>query len=220
MEENPLKIIRLLIVDDHQMVRDGIKVMLESKENFLRFEIDEAENGEIAIRKILKKNYDIVLIDYQLPGMSGTETLQRIRLYKKDIKVLALSNYDEFSYVKSMIDGGANGYILKNVEPSQLINAIQSVLADIPYYSNEVALKLIDSAKNPDKAVPARQSGLTKRELEILKMIAFEMTNDEIAKSLFISKRTVDTHRQNLLNKLNVKNTAGLIKAAYEFNLL
>jgi len=220
MEEIPLKIIRLLIVDDHQMVRDGIKVMLESKENFLRFEIDEAENGEIAVSKILKKNFDIVLIDYQLPGMSGIETLQRIRLYKNDIKVLTLSNYDEFSYVKSMMDGGANGYILKNIEPSQLINAIQSVLAGIPYYSNEVALKLIDSAKNPVKAIQTRKSGLTKRELEILKMIAFEMTNDEIAKSLFISKRTVDTHRQNLLNKLDVKNTAGLIKAAYEFNLL
>ena len=220
MEETPLDIIRLLIVDDHQMVRDGIRVMLESKENFLRFEIDEAENGEIAIRKILKKNFDIVLIDYQLPGLSGTETLQRIRLYKKDIKVLALSNYDEFSYVKSMIDGGANGYILKNIEPTQLVNAIKSVLADIPYYSNEVALKLIDSAKNSDKTVTAPKSGLTKREMEILKMIALEMTNDEIAKSLFISKRTVDTHRQNLLNKLHVKNTAGLIKAAYEFNLL
>src|SRR5258705_4026396 len=220
MEEIPLKIIRLIIVDDHQMVRDGIRVMLESKENFLRFEIDEAENGEIAVSKILKKNFDIVLIDYQLPGMSGIETLQRIRLYKKDIKVLALSNYDEFSYVKSMIDGGANGYILKNIEPSQLINAIQSVLAGIPYYSNEVALKLIDSAKNPVQTILTRKSGLTKRELEILKMIALEMTNDEIAKSLFISKRTVDTHRQNLLNKLSVKNTAGLIKAAYEFNLL
>src|SRR5580765_4998480 len=97
MEETPVKIISLLIVDDHQMVRDGIKVMLESKENFLRFEIDEAENGEIAIRKILKKDFDIVLMDYQLPGMSGTEALQKIRLYKKDIKVLALSNYDEIS---------------------------------------------------------------------------------------------------------------------------
>jgi DNA-binding NarL/FixJ family response regulator len=220
MEETPIKIIRLLIIDDHQMVRDGIRVMLESKENFLRFEIDEAENGEIAIRKILKKNFDIVLIDYQLPGMSGTETLQRIRLYKKDIKVLALSNYDEFSNIKSMLNEGASGYILKNIEPSQLIQAIQSVLAGTPYYSNEVALKLIDSAKNSDKNVNARKSGLTNRETEILKMIALEMTNDEIAKLLFISKRTVDTHRQNLLNKLNVKNTAGLIKAAYEFNLL
>ncbi|HMK25603.1 MAG TPA: response regulator transcription factor [Chitinophagaceae bacterium] len=220
MEETPVKIISLLIVDDHQMVRDGIKVMLESKENFLRFEIDEAENGEIAIRKILKKDFDIVLIDYQLPGMSGTETLQKIRLYKKDIKVLALSNYDEISQIKSMLNEGVNGYILKNIEPSQLIQAIQSVLEGIPYYSNEVAIKLIDSAKNSEKTIAPEKSGLTKRELEILKMIALEMTNDQIAKSLFISKRTVDTHRQNLLNKLNVKNTAGLIKAAYEFNLL
>ena len=220
MEETPVTVISLLIIDDHQMVRDGIRVMLESKEKFLRFEIDEAENGEIAIRKILKKDFDIILIDYQLPGMSGTETLQKIRLYKKDIKVLALSNSDEISQIKSMLNEGVNGYILKNIEPSQLIQAIQSVLADIPYYSNEVAIKLIESAKNSDKTMVLEKSGLTKRELEILKMIALEMTNDEIAKSLFISKRTVDTHRQNLLNKLSVKNTAGLIKAAYEFNLL
>jgi DNA-binding NarL/FixJ family response regulator len=220
MEETPVKIISLLIVDDHQMVRDGIRVMLESKESFLRFEIDEAENGEVAIRKILKKDFDIILIDYQLPGMSGSETLQKIRLYKKDLKVLALSNSDEISQIKSMLNEGVNGYILKNIEPTQLIQAIQSVLAGIPYYSNEVAIKLIDSAKNSDKPMALQKSGLTKRELEILKMIAFEMTNDQIAKSLFISKRTVDTHRQNLLNKLGVKNTAGLIKAAVEFNLL
>ena len=220
MEETPVKKISLLIVDDHQMVRDGIRVMLESKESFFLFEIDEAENGEIAIRKILKKDYDIVLIDYQLPGMSGSETLQQIRLYKKEMKVLALSNYDEISHIKSMLNEGVNGYILKNIEPTQLINAIQSVLAGVPYYSNEVAIKLIESAKNSDKTLVLEKNGLTKRELEILKMIALEMTNDEIAKSLFISKRTVDTHRQNLLNKLSVKNTAGLIKAAYEFNLL
>ena len=88
--EIPQKIIRLLIVDDHQMVRDGIRTMLESKENFLKFEIDEAENGEVALQKVLKKEFDIVLMDYQLPGMNGTETLQQIRLYKKDLKVLAL----------------------------------------------------------------------------------------------------------------------------------
>lgn len=219
--EAPLKLIRLLLVDDHQMVRDGIRVMLESKESFFRFEIDEAENGEIAIRKILKKDFDLVLMDYQLPGMSGFETVQKIRLYKKDMKVLVLSNYDEFSYVKSMINEGVNGYILKNIDPSQLLHAIETVLSGKQYYSNEVSLKLIDSAKNPEKPLPlSAKTGLSKRETEILKMIALEMTNDEIAKSLFISKRTVDTHRQNLLNKLQVKNTAGLIKAAYEFKLL
>jgi DNA-binding NarL/FixJ family response regulator len=152
--------------------------------------------------------------------MSGTETLQKIHLYKKDLKVLALSNYDELSYVKSMINEGANGYILKNIEPAQLIHAIQAVLTGSSYYSNEVALKLIDSARTSDHLIPAIKNRLTKRELEILKMIALEMTNDQIAKGLFISKRTVDTHRQNLLNKLHVKNTAGLIKAAYAFNLV
>ena len=212
--------IRLLIIDDHQMVRDGIRVMLESRDDLQQFELDEAENGELGVQKILKRHYDIVLIDYQLPGMSGTETLKKIRLYKKDMKVLALSNYDELSYVKSMINEGANGYILKNIEPSQLVHAIQSVLGGSSYYSNEVALKLIDSAKNTGSIIPPNKSRLTKRELEVLKMIALEMTNDEIAKGLFISKRTVDTHRQNLLNKLHVKNTAGLIKAAYAFNLV
>lgn len=218
--ESATNTIRLLIIDDHQMVRDGIRVMLESRVDLQHFELDEAENGELGIQKILKRNYDIVLIDYQLPGMSGTETLKKIRLYKKDMKVLALSNYDELSYVKSMINEGANGYILKNIEPSQLVHAIQSVLGGSSYYSNEVALKLIDSARTTDNIIPANKSRLTKRELEVLKMIALEMTNDEIAKGLFISKRTVDTHRQNLLNKLHVKNTAGLIKAAYAFNLV
>src|SRR5688572_4464098 len=126
--EIPVKVIRLLIVDDHQMVRDGIRTMLESKEDFLKFEIDEAENGEVALQKVVKREYDIVLMDYQLPGMNGTETLQQIRLYKKDLRVLALSNYDEYSYVKNMVANGANGYILKNIDPSQLLQAINSVI--------------------------------------------------------------------------------------------
>jgi DNA-binding NarL/FixJ family response regulator len=218
--EPPVKLIRLLIIEDYHMIREGIRMMLESKENFLRFEVDEAENGEIAIGKILKKDFDIILIDYQLPGMNGKETLKEIRLYKKEIKVLALSNYDEFSYIKSMMDEGANGYILKNIEPAELIRAIETVLSGKEYYSNEVLVKLLDAAKNSDKNINVHKSGLSKRELEVLELIAHEKTNDEIAGILFISKRTVDTHRQNLLKKLQVKNTAGLIKAAYDFKLL
>ena len=216
---DPTKTIRILIVDDHQMVRDGIKIMLDSRRSMIHFEVEEAENGAAAIQSVLKKNYDIILMDYQLPDMNGTEALQRIRLYRKDVKVLALSNYDEFSYIKSMIREGANGYILKNIDPAQLINAIQSVLSGSSYYSNEVALKLIE-AKGTERPGALQKSGLSKREQEILKLIALEMTNDEIAQALFISKRTVDTHRQNLLKKLHVKNTAGLIKAAYAFELV
>jgi DNA-binding NarL/FixJ family response regulator len=152
--------------------------------------------------------------------MNGLETLKKIRLYKKDLKVLALSNYDEVSNVKIMMNEGANGYVLKNIEPSQLVHAIESVLGGKPYYSNEVAVKLIDSANDTGKSINAKKSDLTEREVEILKLIAHELTNDEIAQKLFISKRTVDTHRQHLLKKLQVKNTAGLIKAAYTFDLL
>jgi DNA-binding NarL/FixJ family response regulator len=218
--EPPVKLIRLLIIEDYHMIREGIRMMLESRENYMRFEVDEAENGQMGINKILKKDYDIVLIDYQLPVKNGKETLKEIRLYKKDLKVLALSNYDEYSYIQSMIDEGANGYILKNIEPAELIKAIETVLSGSNYFSNEVLVKMLDAAKNTEKNVSQHKSGLSKRELEVLELIAHEKTNDEIAGILFIAKRTVDTHRQNLLKKLQVKNTAGLIKAAYDFKLL
>lgn len=218
--EPPVKIIRALIVDDHQMVRDGLKVMLESKKKTNKFEIDEAENGDNAIKTIQEKNFDIVLLDYQLPDMKGSEILRTMRTHKKELKVLALSNHDDVATIKEMMNEGVNGYILKNIEPSQLIQAIEAVMAGGSYYSNEVAVKLIDDANNPDKPIKANKSDLTDRELEVLRFIALEHTNDQISKKLHISKRTVDTHRQHLLKKLHVKNTAGLIKAAIMFKLL
>jgi DNA-binding NarL/FixJ family response regulator len=209
------QIVKLLIVDDHQMVRDGIKVMLESQNKQFSFIITEAENGEDAIKNVLKNNYDIVLIDYQLPKMSGMETVESIRLYKPKTKILALSNYDELTYINNMLKAGVSGYILKNVEPGELISAIKTILDDKPFYSNEVAVKLIESKKNITSTIS--KHGLTKRELE---MITQEKSNDEIAKILCVAKRTVDSHRQNLLNKMHVKNTAGLTKAAIDLKLI
>ena len=210
--------IRLLIVDDHQMVRDGIRVMLESQNKIFSFVITEAENGEDAVKKILHHIYDIILIDYQLPKMTGPETVEKILLYKPKTKILALSNYDEVTYIKNMLKAGAKGYILKNIEPSQLLNAIKTILSDKPYYSNEVAVKLIEN--EIPKPTPFENSGLSKREMLVLKMIVQEMKNDEIAKSLNLAKRTIDSHRQNLLHKLNAKNTVGLVKAAYLLKLI
>lgn len=216
----PLDAIRLLIVDDHQMVRDGIKVMLNSLKKQFQFIIDEAESGEEAIRKIIYKDFDIVIIDYKLPGVNGAQAVQDILLYKPKTKVLALSNYDELPYVEKMIASGAKGYVLKNIEPSQLMNAIRSLLSDNFYYSNEVALKLIEDAKKETIKHVRQKHELTKREIEVLKMIAMEMTNEEIADKLFVGKRTIDTHRQNLLNKLHARNTVGLVKAAYKLGLV
>jgi DNA-binding NarL/FixJ family response regulator len=216
----PPKTIRLLIADDHQMVRDGVRVMLESQEGHYNFIITEAESGEDAIQKILRYTFDIIIVDYQMPGMSGAETVKNILLYKPDTKILALSNYDELSYISNMLAAGAKGYILKNIEPTQLIQAMQTIMDNKPYYSNEVAVKLLEAERNNVRTGTPESYGLTKREMEVFRMIALEMTNDEIAEALAIGKRTVDTHRQNLLNKLHAKNTVGLIKAAYEFKII
>jgi DNA-binding NarL/FixJ family response regulator len=218
MLNNNIQKVRLLIVDDHQMVRDGIRVMLESQTKTYKFIITEAENGEDAIQNILKNDYDIILIDYQLPKMSGMETVERILLYKPTTKILALSNYDELTYINNMLKAGASGYILKNVEPLELIAAIKTILSNKVFYSNEVAIKLIENKKRIVSNI--EKYALTKRELQILKLITQEKTNDEISTLLCIAKRTVDSHRQNLLNKLHVKNTVGLTKIAIESKLI
>jgi DNA-binding NarL/FixJ family response regulator len=145
MIKKDLEKIHLLIIDDHQMIRDGIRVMLESQNKNYSFVITEAENGEDAVKKILHTNFDIVLIDYQLPKMTGAETIKEILLYKPQTKILALSNYDEVTYINNMLKAGAKGYILKNIEPSELLTAIKTVLNNKKYYSNEVAVKLIEN---------------------------------------------------------------------------
>ncbi len=218
--ELPVHTINLLIVDDHQMVRDGLKVMLQSKKDVLKFNIDEAENGKEAIKKVVRNPYDVILMDYQMPDMSGAQTAENILKYQPKAKILAISNYDELPYVQRMIASGVKGYVLKNIEPSQLLNAIRTILDHKTFYSNEVASKLLDAAGKNAFSDLLEKHGLTKRELEVLQMIAMEMTNEEIAEKLFVGKRTVDTHRQNLLNKLHARNTVGLIKAAYKLELV
>lgn len=223
LNEPLVKSINLLITDDHQMVRDGIRVMLESQENHFHFNITEAYSGEDAIKYVLQKEFDIILMDYNMPGMNGAETVKQILFYRPNSKILALSNFDELSYINNMLAAGANGYVLKNMDPGQLIVAIKTILDDKAFYSNEVAVKLIEAHREPVAEVKYREVddyGITKREMEVLSMIAMEMTNDEISAALAIGKRTVDSHRQNLLNKLHAKNTVGLLKAAYSLKLI
>jgi DNA-binding NarL/FixJ family response regulator len=223
VNEPSVKTINLLITDDHQMVRDGIRVMLESQENHFLFNITEAYCGEDAIKNVLQKDFDIILMDYNMPGMNGAETVKNILFYRPNSKILALSNFDELSYINNMLAAGANGYVLKNMDPGQLILAIKTILDDKAFYSNEVAVKLIEAHREPvteRKYSDEESYGITKRELEVLTMIAMEMTNDEISAALAIGKRTVDSHRQNLLNKLHAKNTVGLLKAAYSLKLI
>lgn len=223
-----LKKLTILIVDDHKMVRDGIKLMLESQaENKYMFLFDEAESGEEAVHKTTLNDYDIIVMDYQLPKMSGAEATKEIIDRRPGTRILALSNYDEYMYIDRMIVAGAKGFVLKNIGVNDLLNAIDTLLNDKNYYSSDVAAKIVDFGYNGNSPANekarrkfATENTLSKRELEILQLIAAEYTNEKIANKLFISKRTVDTHRQNLLSKLGVKNTAGLVKFAIELKLM
>jgi DNA-binding NarL/FixJ family response regulator len=217
-----MKKIKILITDDHKLIRDGLKVMLELFNGKYIFSIDEASSGEAAIEKVKNKAYDIVLMDFQLPGMTGAEAARIIMQKKPGTKILALSNYSEYSYIDKMITTGkVKGYILKNISQDELLRAIETVLADRRYYSNEIALSLLSHEKSETEGLGATSETairqlLSKRELEILRLIADENTNEAIAEKLSISKRTVDTHRQNIMVKLNVRNAVGLIKAALQ----
>lgn len=215
-----MKRLRILIIDDHRLVRDGIKTMLETQSANYDFDISEAENGEDAIEIIKNRDFDIILVDYQLPKMNGAQTVEQILFYKPKSKILALSNYDEYTYITNMIKVGVKGYVLKNISPNELIKAVETILLGKKYYASDVSGKIIDSEEKREQEKRNARIRITRRQSEVLKLVATGMTNDAIAKQLSLSKRTVDTHRQNLLLKLDVHNTAALIKKATELAML
>lgn len=219
-EESPVQVLNVLIVDDHTMLRDGLKNMLLSLKKEIVLIVTEAASGEKALQKMVSNPPDLVIVDYKLNGMPGPELIRRMLRYQPQIKVLALSNYSEYSIIEAMMDAGALGYVLKTITPEQLLLAIRTVMEGRNYYCNEVALVLLTEAAASAGAKKAAQYKLTPREIEIMLLIADGMKNEDIAKKLFLARRTVDTHRQNLLTKLNVKNTAGLVRFALELRLL
>jgi DNA-binding NarL/FixJ family response regulator len=215
--------VNILIADDHKMIRDGLRLMLSLQNREFNFFITEATNGGEAIALCLKKDFDIVLLDYQMPKFNGDDVAQRIRIYKPKSKIIILSNYDERSFVQSSVNKGVSGYILKDINTEDLLTAFRTVLDGGTYFSANVQEKTLEeNGQAPEKDIKqlSRQLGLSSREIEVLQLIANELTNEEIAQKLTISKRTVDTHRMNLLFKLRAKNTVGLIKFAYNNKLV
>lgn len=210
-----MKTTKLLIVDDHRVVREGIKYILKDNDRYA-FKIEEAENPLEAMARISATDYDIILMDINLNGQSGIDLTKEIIAKRPEANVLALSMHDEESKIRDMLDAGAKGYVLKNIGAEELTKAFTTILGGSSYFSNEVTQKLI----NPDRFDRANyeynkgKTLITPREQEILQMISEEMTNEEIAQELGLSKRTIDSHRQKMLVKLGLKNTAGLIKFA------
>lgn len=199
--------INVLLTDDHQIIIDGLKSLLKNSDEIIV--AAEANNGREALRILGLLSIDVLLMDIDMPIMNGIEALKEIRKQFRDVKVIILSMHNEAGMIKSLIDLGANGYMLKSCSQDELIGAIKKVASGQSYFSTDVTLALLKPA-NPEQ----KNEMLTERETEILKLIAAGFSNKEIGDQLFISHRTVDTHRTNLMKKLDVSNIAGLISYA------
>lgn len=222
-----MKPVRVLLVDDHNIILNGIKTMLEDET-----EIDiigEANNGKDAILKAETLKPDVILMDIKMPEMNGIEATKEITARNLPVGIVGLTMFDDDEYIAAMLQAGAKGYLLKNSSKQDIMAALKKVATGETYFSNEVtaaALRRLMAghapvrATNGSSAVSMDEVPLTKREMEILALIADELTNQEIADRLFISQRTVHSHRRNLMQKIGVKNTAGLVRYALEHKLL
>lgn len=210
--------IKVLLADDHKIFREGLRSILE-KEKDMEV-LDEASNGTEVIEKIAKLAVDVLVLDIDIGTPNGIEITEAVSNSHPDVKILILSMMGLHDFVIQALEKGAIGFLLKNTGKDEVLTAIRSVAKGDSYFSREVSAILIEQLNNP---VLARKKNsdipISPREIEVLKLIAQEYSNSEIAEKLYISIRTVDTHRRNLLEKLGVKNTAGLVKFAIQKGL-
>ena len=214
-----MSVIKVIIVDDHKIIRVGLRGMLE-RENDIEV-TGEAGNGDEVMNVLAQHPSHVVLMDIDLGETSGIEATKKIKEVYPAIHVLGLTMHEEPSYIIKMLEAGASGYLLKNAGREELLSAIHTVAKGDSYFSQKVSATLLQSItqrKNPEESALKKpnQTPLTDREIEVLRLISQEYSNGEIAEKLFISIRTVDTHRRNLLEKLQVKNTVGLVKYAID----
>ncbi len=211
MQHRPISI---LIVDDHPMVIEGLKTLLSDDS---RVEVKTFfTNGKDTLDYLEKEIVDVILLDVNLPDINGVEMVTKILNKRATINILGLSTYSEPSIINQMIKNGVKGYLLKNATSDELVNAISQVHRGNFYFGSEVQKILADSVSNDNKDLPK----LTRREKHILSLIAEGKTTNIIAEELFISPLTVETHRRNLMQKLEVSNAASLIKVAVEHKLI
>ena len=214
--------IRIILVDDHAIIRDGIQSLLREEEDFQV--VGEASDGQQLLELLEHTPADVVVLDLNMPNMDGFHTLVELQTLHPQVRVLVLSMLDHERYVAQALTAGATGYALKNSGRNELLYAITAVAAGEPFLCTSIGLNLLSRLqKAPDSAAGDAsrvESNLSKRELEVLGLIAEGLTNAEIADKLFTSRRTIETHRQNIIEKTQAKNTAALIKFAVSSGLL
>ena len=208
--------IKVSITDDHFVVLKGIETLLLDIENIEVISIQE--DGKTTLVNIEKQQPDILLLDINLPDINGIDLTKTILEKHPKIKIIALTNYEDVSFVKRMLDFGASGYLLKNVHKDELVEAIYTVIKGENYLQKVIETKILNQSLGRVKNSTILK--LTRRETEVLKAIYEEMTTQEISEKLFISPKTVEAHRMNMMSKLGAKNSVGMIKIAIEQQLL
>ncbi|MDT8392229.1 MAG: response regulator transcription factor [Bacteroidales bacterium] len=199
--------LKIYIVDDHSLFREGLRFLLSSSEYIS--EIKEAENGKTFLTNVEAFKPDVVLMDIEMPEMNGIEATKEALKLIPDLKIIALSMYSDENFYTEMIDAGAKGFLIKNSQFRDVQTAILEVLNGRNYFSPEIISSIVAGLNRKHEEIDSKE--LTKREIEILINICMGLSNSEIAEHLFISKRTVDKHRENILFKTQSKNTAELV---------
>lgn len=202
----------IIIVDDHLIFRQGLKSLITS-ENIASV-IGEASNGKEFLQLLSTLKPDLVLMDIDMPHMNGMEATQKALELIPDLKIIAFTMFGDEEYYYKMIDLGVKGFILKSSGINELEKAIKEVMMGESYFSNEVLRKIISNLGRKNSNKPNENMSLTTRELEVLQQICLGLNNEEIAKKLFISPKTIKSHRSNLLEKTGCKNTPALILLA------
>jgi len=208
-----MKKIHVFIIDDHYMVIEGIRSLLQQNENIEL--IGHASNAASCMAFLRQLQPDVILMDINLPDKSGIDLCKEVKDKYPLIKILGLSTFDQKAFVQKMMENGASGYVLKNASKQELSKAIKDVNKGLKYLSIG-ASQALKSARKDQVSLPF----ITRREKEVLSLVAEGYTNSEIADHLFISPSTVDTHRKSLLAKFNMKNTAAMVRFATQHNLI
>lgn len=206
---------RILLVDDHAILLDGLEAILSAQPSYQV--VGKVTDGRMGIAYLKSIPVDLVVVDYNMPDMDGLQFLTQVKKDFAGIKVVILSMHDEPNIIKGLLTAGADGYVLKKYAQKEIFLAIDAAMSGRQYWSQEVSRALLKMANEPEEE---NAGNLTPRELEVLRLLADQLSTREIATRLFIGERTVETHRKNLMRKTNSANTAGLIKYAFTNQLI
>ncbi len=217
-----MKKTKILIADDHSIVRDGLKNLVRGTPDFSL--VAEAADGETAVRLASLRRPDVAILDISMPKLNGIEATKLIKQQHPEIKVLILTIHEDEEYVYQIVRAGADGYMIKNAEKKEILVAIRAVLREEPFFSPGISRliveKFIKRAKEQQKVQDPGKQLLTDREQEVLQLIAQGQTSRQIAEQLFLSLSTINTHRANLMQKLNIHDTAGLVRYAMQRGMI